>query len=85
MRGAGGAGSAGGGRVIRATPLWLDFEAQDERDAYAGLTYEEALGRFERLWAYAREIAPDVGEDWEADLAADLAVARAINGLPPAA
>jgi hypothetical protein len=32
--------------VIRATTLWLDFEAQDERDAYAALTYEEALGRF---------------------------------------
>jgi len=31
-----------------------------------------------------RSAGPSIGQDWQADLAADFAVARAINGLPPA-
>jgi len=32
----------------------------------------------------ARLLRPDLGLDWRDDLAPDLAVARALNGLPPA-
>lgn len=89
-RGAGGAGAAQAaapyiGGVLNPTALWREFEARDERETYADLTYEQALRRFAALWAYAREVNASIGEDWEEDIQADLAVARAINGLPPAA
>lgn len=61
-----------------------EFEARYQREAFARLTYVEALARFEALWAEARIIRPDLGDDWQEDLEPDLAVARAINGLPPA-
>jgi hypothetical protein len=48
------------------------------------LTLQEAVERFASLWAEARQLNPDLGEDWRADLEPDLAVARAVNGLPPA-
>jgi hypothetical protein len=38
---------------------------------------------FEALWIEARALNSDFPGPWEADLAADFAVARAINGLPP--
>ena len=34
------------------------------------------------LWAEARALGAATGDDWEQDLAADRAVARAVNGLP---
>jgi len=46
-------------------------------------TYAEALAIFSALWREARALNPDFPGDWEADLEPDLAVARAINGLPP--
>lgn len=54
------------------------------RDELDGLTYLEALRRFTGLWMEARQVRPDLGDDWEQDLCADLAVARAVNGLSPA-
>lgn len=61
-----------------------DFEADYQRTAYAGLSYQEALALFGALWAEARALNPALGDDWAVDLAPDLAVARAVNGLPPA-
>jgi hypothetical protein len=49
------------------------------------MTFEDAVVRFAALWAEAKALRPDLGADWEADLAPDLAVARASNGLPPSA
>ncbi len=59
------------------------FEARYQREAFAGLGYEEALCRFSALWAEALILRSDVGSEWEVDLESDLAVARAVNGLPP--
>lgn len=88
-------GASAGGRALRnpgakyiavmlnPTPLWREFERRDAREAYASLTYEQALRRFEAMWAHARALRPDLGEDWLDDVQADIAVARAVNGLPP--
>ncbi len=43
-----------------------------------------ALERFEALWAEALALGVLGQVDWETDLEPDLAVARAVNGLPPA-
>jgi hypothetical protein len=71
--------------MIQPSPRLRELEARYQREAYAGLTYVEALARFTALWAEACIVNPDIGADWEEDLQADLAVARAVNGLPPAA
>lgn len=71
--------------MIRPSDSLRELEARYQRDAYAGLTYEQALRRFAALWAEACALNPDIGVDWRDDLQADLAVARAVNGLPPAA
>jgi hypothetical protein len=60
-----------------------EFEAEYERTAFAGLSYADALARFAALWSEARALTPSLGDDWAEDLAADLAIARAVNGLPP--
>jgi hypothetical protein len=49
------------------------------------MTYGEALARFAALWAEARLLNPELGQNWLEDLEPDFAVARAVNGLPPAA
>ena len=59
------------------------FEADYQRTAFAELSYADALERFAALWAEARALHPSLGDDWAEDLAPDLAVARAVNGLPP--
>ena len=66
------------------TDAWRVFERNDEAAEYGQLSYADALVRFERLWQHARAVTPAVGDDWLEDLAADIAVARAVNGLPPA-
>jgi hypothetical protein len=73
--------------VINPTARWAELEARYGREAYRHLTYQSALELFEALWAEARALGAVTGEgaDWERDLAADRAVARAVNGLPPAA
>jgi hypothetical protein len=60
-----------------------DVEAAYQRTAFADLTYEQALARVAALWAEARALNPAPDADWAEDLAPDLAVARAVNGLPP--
>ncbi len=69
--------------VIKPTALLLDFEARYSRDAYRDLTYPAALALYTGLWLEARLLNPDAANDWEHDLAADIAVARAVNGLSP--
>ena len=48
------------------------------------MTYAEAVEVFEALWEEARALNRDLPGDWATNLAPDLAVARAVNGLPPA-
>lgn len=60
-----------------------EFEAHYQREAFAALSYDDALARFAALWAEARVLRPDLGHDWREDLEPDLALARALNGLPP--
>jgi hypothetical protein len=45
------------------------------------LTYHEALARFTALWVYARRVNPDFPTSWESDIAADIELARVLNGL----
>lgn len=71
------------GFVIESSRRLDEFEAAYQRTAFADLTYEQALARFAALWAEARSLNPAIGADWSLDLAPDLAVARAVNGLPP--
>jgi len=59
------------------------LELRWERQTYGDMSYLEALARFEALWAHALELGWDPVADWRADLEPDLAVARAVNGLPP--
>jgi hypothetical protein len=47
------------------------------------VSYPAALALYTGLWMEAQLLNPDGGSDWEHDLAADIAVARAVNGLPP--
>lgn len=68
--------------MIRATPRLERFEREYAR-SQAGRTYQEAVAILEALWREARQLNPDFPGDWRDDLAPDLAVARAINGLPP--
>lgn len=69
--------------MIEETKRLQEFEASYQREAFAGLTYDIALARFAAMWDHARQLNPDLGADWEADLVSDLAIARAVNGLPP--
>lgn len=70
--------------MIASSDLLNELEARYQREAFADLTYEEALRRFAALWAEARLLRSDLGSGWEADLDSDLAVARAVNGLAAA-
>lgn len=71
--------------MVRASPALVEFEAAYQREAFRGLSYVDALRRFADLWAEARALNADVGHAWLEDLAPDLAMARALNGLPPTA
>ena len=70
--------------MIRATARWQEFEARYRREAYRDLSFHEALAIFEAMWVHARKLNPNLGEDWREDIQASIAVARALNGLPPA-
>src|SRR3990170_1320069 len=66
--------------MIQPSPSRRELEARYQRAAFAHVTYVEALDRCAALWAEARVLNPGLGADWRADLEADLAVARAVNG-----
>lgn len=67
--------------MIRRTRSLEDLELRYAREALAGRTYGEALAVFEALWRQARLLNPDFPGDWREDVASDLHVARALNGL----
>ena len=71
--------------MVNASAQLKRLEAEFERSLYGPMTYPEALQRFAALWREARLVNPALGSDWLADLTPDLAVARAVNGLSPAA
>jgi len=69
--------------MIRNAEAVEAFERDFTRDVTGRRTYAEALAIFTALWRWARSLNPDFPGDWESDIEPDLAVARAINGLPP--
>ncbi|MFQ5743634.1 MAG: hypothetical protein ACE5HV_08605 [Acidobacteriota bacterium] len=69
--------------MIRSAPQLDELDRRYQSEVFRGLSYQQALQRFASLWAEARQLNPEAGDDWLEDLAPDLAVARAVNGLPP--
>ncbi|HEX6808480.1 MAG TPA: hypothetical protein VF118_10860 [Gemmatimonadaceae bacterium] len=69
--------------MITAPAALEALDLEQARTAYRGLSYHDALARFTALWCYAREINPEIGANWRHDVEADIAVARALNGLSP--
>lgn len=69
--------------MIKRSERLRTLQHRWERSAYETMSYAEALERFEALWAEARALREDLGRDWLDDLAPDLSIARAVNGLPP--
>jgi hypothetical protein len=59
------------------------FDRSDAQRRLRGMSYDQALALFEALWAEAATLDPDFPRRWHGDLESDLAIARAINGLPP--
>ena len=70
--------------MIRSPELLEELDRRYQREALNGLTYPQALERFTALWIEALELGVSGRDDWESDLEPDLAIARAVNGLPPA-
>ncbi|MFQ5890733.1 MAG: hypothetical protein ACE5JR_11855 [Gemmatimonadota bacterium] len=69
--------------MIRDCSTLSEFEKRYGREAFADLTYERALEIFAAMWKQARELNESFPGPWEDDIEADLAIARAVNGLPP--
>jgi hypothetical protein len=69
--------------MIRRTRHLEEIERRYAREVLAGRTYLEALAVFEALWRQAVLLNPEFPADWRQDVATDLIVARAVNGLPP--
>ena len=69
--------------MIRPTRRLADLEARYTREAFRDWSYLQALELFAAMWQEARALHPTLGADWQNDLAPDLAMARALNGLPP--
>lgn len=69
--------------MIRDPERLAEFERQDKQETLRSMSYLEALAIFESLWAEARAVNPDFGNDWQRDIEPVLEVARAVNGLPP--
>jgi hypothetical protein len=47
---------------------------------FRGRTYLEALAVFAALWRHASHMNEDFPGDWQADIAADVELARVLNG-----
>lgn len=67
--------------MIRSCEELRRFERRQAREGAP--TYHRAVEIFAALWAEARLLDPDFPGPWQRDVQADLAVARALNGLPP--
>ncbi|MGQ0560632.1 MAG: hypothetical protein ACT443_02010 [Gemmatimonadota bacterium] len=70
--------------MIRNADKLAQFERRYASEELSKLTYVDALEIFAALWREAVALNPEFPGDWQADLEPDLAVARAVNGLPPA-
>lgn len=70
--------------MLKRTKDLEDLDRRWEQHAYGELSFHHALGRFAALWQQARVLHAEPGRDWQSDLEADLAIARAVNDLPPA-
>lgn len=70
--------------MLVRTPELEALERRWEREAYHDLTFTEALTRFGALWTEALALQGDPLAGWREDLRSDMAIARAVNGLPPA-
>ena len=58
------------------------LEARYAREVLAPMTYREALAAFTGLWMQATALNPDFpSRSWEDDIAADIELARVLNGL----
>jgi len=69
--------------MLKPSPLLEEFETKYARERTSSRTPEEAMAIVSALWEEASTLNPDFPTDWRDDLEADLAIARAINGLPP--
>lgn len=69
--------------MLRHSPKIDEIDRRHARERLGRRTYAEALEVFAALWREAAALNPDFPGDWRDDLAADLAIARAVNGLPP--
>lgn len=61
------------------------LERRYAREHLGRLSYLDALAVFTALWREASDLNADFPGDWRDDIAADLEIARALNGLPPTA
>ena len=71
-------------RVIRNDEPLRNIDREFSRTRLARLTYHDALAIFAGLWREAEALGAHI-DDWRSDIEPDLAVARAVNGLPPIA
>ncbi len=69
--------------MIRPSPELTRFERAYSRSRDRTITYEAASRVFGALWDEARALNPAFPGDWRTDIGSDLAIARALNGLPP--
>lgn len=69
--------------MIRSTPELASFERRYARERGRDSPYERALEGFTALWVEAATLNPDFPGDWREDIEPDLAIARALNELPP--
>ena len=67
--------------MIRPTPELRRLERRVARER--AFSHARALDVYAALWVEARLLNPGFPGDWREDLAPDLEVGRAVNGLPP--
>jgi len=65
------------------SPKLDEIDRRHARERLADRSYAQALEIFAALWREAAALRSDFSGDWRDDLAPDLAIARAVNGLPP--
>lgn len=67
--------------MVRDSEELRALERRYTREFIAPLSYRQALDRFTALWQHARLLNPDFPGDWKQDVAADLELARVLNGV----
>ena len=69
--------------MIQPSPELSEFELRYARERGRSMTFQNALNIFTALWVEASALNTGFPGSWEEDIEPDLAVARAVNGLPP--